>query len=99
MTDVIKMDYPKMEAMIKSFRRGSQDLENTSQEMRAVAKSLENGALIGEGGTAFVDAVNGKLLPAIQRLNEKFDELAKDLEKAMQDMKQADATSQQQFRD
>lgn len=99
MTDIIKMDYPKMEAMAQSFRRGSQDLQNTNQAMRNIAKTLEGGALIGDGGSAFVQAINGKLLPAIQKLNEKFDELAQDVEKAMQDMKEADSYSNQQFRD
>lgn len=99
MADIIKMDYPKMEAMANSFRQGSQQLQQTAQQMRAVAKNLEDGALIGQGGSAFVEAINTKLLPAIQRMNAKFEELAKDIEKAMQDMKQADAYSQQQFRD
>ena len=99
MADVIKMDYPKMEAMVSAFHQGSQQLQQTSQQMGSVAKSLEDGALIGKGGMAFVAAINTKLLPAIQRLQEKFDEMARDVEKAMADMKQADTFSQQQFRD
>jgi WXG100 family type VII secretion target len=97
MTDVIKMDYAKMEQMIQTIKQGSKQLHETMQQMRAVAKSVDDGALRGRGGDAFGAAINSKLLPSIQRLDAKFHELASDLEKAMQDMKSADAYSKQQF--
>ncbi len=49
--------------------------------------------MLGQGGAAFVEAVNGKLVPAINRLEQKFVELQNDVLKAMRDMQQADAKS------
>lgn len=99
MTDIIKMDYAKMESMVRTFRQGSQQLQETTQQMRTIAKTLENGALLGRGGDAFVNSINTKLVPSITRLNQKFEELAKDVQKAMDDMKRADEYSKQQFND
>jgi WXG100 family type VII secretion target len=97
MTDIIKMDYAKMEAMIQTIQQGSKQLQETMQQMRTIAKSVDDGALRGRGGDSFGDSINSKLVPSIQRLDAKFQELAKDLEKAMQDMKAADTYSKQQF--
>ncbi len=98
MTDIIKMDYPKMQAMSATFKQGVQQLETTTQQMRSIAKTLENGALLGKGGTAFADAINSKLCPTLERMRAKFDELSKDVEKAMADMKAADTRTVQEFR-
>ena len=43
MTDVIKMDYAKMEAMSQTFKQGMQQLDSTIQQMRSISKTLENG--------------------------------------------------------
>jgi WXG100 family type VII secretion target len=97
MSDIIKMDYGLMEEMSQTFLRGVEQLENTMQEMQSIANALEDGALLGRGGAAFTDSIRGKLCPAIARITDKFNELAGDVQKAMADMKSADATSQQQF--
>ena len=97
MTDVIKMDYAKMEAMSQTFKQGMQQLDATIQQMHNIAKTLENGALIGQGGTAFTEGINSKLCPSIERLKDKFEELANDVQKAMEDMKHADTQAKQQF--
>lgn len=94
---VIKLDYGKAEEMIKTFEQGSQQLKNTLQEMQNLAGVLEGGALLGDGGTAFCEAIRGKLCPAIQKLDAKFLELAKDVRGAVSDMRQADAASKGMF--
>ncbi len=97
MTDVIKMDYAKMEVMSQTFRQGMQQLDSTMQQMRSISKTLEGGALLGQGGTAFTEGINNKLCPAIERLKTKFEELANDVQKAMEDMKRADTEAKRQF--
>ncbi len=93
----IKLVYATAEDMINSFQRGSEQLEKTFQEMQGVASTLEGGALLGQGGTAFTDAVRSKLCPAIGRLNDKFKELAGDVQKAIEYMQEADKTSASKF--
>jgi WXG100 family type VII secretion target len=93
MVDKIKMEYARMEEMAKTFQKGSEQLKETCSAMQGIAGTLQDGALLGQGGAAFVDAVNGKLVPAINRLEQKFVELQNDVLKAMRDMQQADAKS------
>lgn len=97
MTDEIKLVYQTAEDMIRIFEQGVEQLENTMQEMQGIANTLEEGALLGRGGEAFTDAIRSKLCPAISRLNDKFQELAGDVQKAIDYMQQADRTSAGKF--
>jgi WXG100 family type VII secretion target len=96
-TDKIKLNYDQAEAMAKTFQQGSQELQRTMQEMQNVAQSLEEGALLGRGGEAFVDAIRSKLCPSIGRLSDKFNELEGDVHAAIAAMQQADSESKKQF--
>ena len=97
MTDEIKLVYATAEDMIHTFQQGVEQLQNTNQQMQAVAGMMEEGALLGRGGEAFTDAIRSKLCPAIMRLDEKFQELAGDVQKAIDYMQQADKTSAGKF--
>lgn len=97
MADEIKLVYATAEDMIHTFEKGVEQLEKTMQEMQALAGQLEGGALLGQGGQAFTEAIRGKLCPAIGRLDDKFKELAGDVHKAIEYMQQADRTSKGKF--
>lgn len=97
MSEIIKMDYGLMEDMSRTFAHSVEQLQDTSQEMQKIANELEDGALLGRGGQAFTEAIRGKLCPAIARLTEKFEELAVDVQKAMDDMQSADSTSERMY--
>ncbi len=92
-TDVIKLDYAKAEQMIRTFQQGKEQLQRSIQEMQGLATTIEEGALLGQGGDAFVDAIRTKLIPATTKLSNKFDELAKDVGMAVKYMQEADRTS------
>ncbi|NJN66786.1 MAG: WXG100 family type VII secretion target [Chloroflexaceae bacterium] len=95
--DEIKLDYGLAEEMAQTFRAGVEQLEGTMQEMQSIANTLDDGALRGQGGSAFVDAVRSKLCPSLSRLTEKFDELEKDVLAAIEYMREADAASKGMF--
>jgi len=97
MTDEIKLVYETAEDMIRGFDQGVEQLENTLQEMQSIANTLEDGALLGQGGQAFSEAIRGKLSPAIGRLTDKFKELSGDVQQAIQFMQEADQTSAGKF--
>jgi WXG100 family type VII secretion target len=97
MSDIIKMDYGLMEDMSQTFKQGVEQLQDTNQVMQNIANELEDGALLGRGGVAFTEAIRGKLCPAIARLTEKFEELAGDIQKAMDDMQSADNTTERMY--
>lgn len=91
--DEIKLNYELAEAMAKEFQAGATQLEETLKEMTTIAGSLEDGALLGRGGTAFVESIRGKLLPSLNRLTEKFRELEGDVNTAIAAMRRADEQS------
>lgn len=90
----IRMDYGLMEDMSRTFLQGVEQLQDTMQAMQTIANEMEDGALLGRGGVAFTEAIRGKLCPAIAKLSEKFKELSDDVLKAMQDMQEADTTTE-----
>jgi WXG100 family type VII secretion target len=96
-TDKIKLNYDQADQMAKTFKQGAQELQRTMQEMQNIAQTLEEGALLGRGGQAFVEAIRSKLCPSIGRLNDKFNELEGDVQAAIAAMRQADAESKKQF--
>lgn len=95
--DEIKLDYGKAEDMAKTFHAGMEQLQDTMQEMQNIANTLEDGALLGNGGTAFVEAIRSKLCPSLARLTEKFEELEGDVQAAIEYMREADEESRRQF--
>lgn len=97
MSDEIRVVYPDMEEMSRTFQQGSEQLRETMQEMQAIATVLEDGALLGLGGQAFVEAIRGRLCPAIDRLADKFRELDIDVRAAMRYAMQADIESKTKF--
>ena len=97
MSNEIKMDYGLMEDMNRTFSQGVEQLQDTMQAMQNIANQMEDGALLGRGGAAFTEALRDKLTPAISRLIEKFEELAEDINKATEDMRSADESSQRMF--
>lgn len=97
MTEEIKLVYQTAEDMIQTFAKGKEQLQKTMHEMQAVAGHLEDGALLGQGGEAFKDAIRGKLCPAINKLSDKFEELMGDVHKAIEYMQEADRTSKSKF--
>jgi WXG100 family type VII secretion target len=97
MTDKIKLDYGLAAEMIQTFQQGAEQLQDTAQEMQMIADTIESGALLGRGGQAFTEAIRGKLTPAIARLTDKYQELAKDVDAAVKLMREADANARSKF--
>jgi WXG100 family type VII secretion target len=97
MTDEIRVVYELMDEMSHTFQQGAEQLQDTMQEMQNIANMLEEGALVGQGGDAFVDALRSKLCPAIGRLTEKFKELDGDVRAAKQYAQEADKKSKGMF--
>jgi WXG100 family type VII secretion target len=95
--DEIKLDYGLAEEMVKIFQQGGEQLQDTMQEMQKIANMLEEGALLGRGGTAFVDALRDKMTPSLSKLIEKFGEMADDVNAAIDAMREADQQSKGMF--
>jgi uncharacterized protein YukE len=93
MADELKMDYAMMDSMRQSFLNGADMLEDVRKAILQISEAAEEGALVGDGGDAFVEALNYNLASSVSDLFLKFRELADDIEGAVEDMRSADESS------
>jgi uncharacterized protein YukE len=89
MADVMKMSYPDMEAMIKTFLAGKETLQDTASELQSIASAYEEAAK-GHYSDEMVDGLRSDFAPALNKLIEKFQDMADSCQSAMDSMKQAD---------
>jgi WXG100 family type VII secretion target len=92
-----KMNYEMMEQMSRVFRQCVERMQDTVSEMLTIADSMEDGVLVGEAGTAFCDGLRGRLVPSINRLGEKFDELSRDIDGAVRKTRDGDSDAASRF--
>lgn len=93
MADEIKLVYELADEMSATFNAGAEQLQDTMQEMQSVASTLEDGALLGRAGQAYVEAIRSRLCPSIGKLTAKFQELNGDVQAAKKAMQDADKES------
>ena len=79
----VKMNYQSMENMEKAFHAAQQQVQDSIQEMEKVAKSLEDGALLGMAGDAFKDAIRSKLEKRMKVIADDMGALEKDINGAL----------------
>jgi WXG100 family type VII secretion target len=89
MAEKIRVNYPALEDMAKQCNQGAQRLRQTSSLANNIAQQLQNGAMMGEFGDIFVQAL-GVFQSKVNKLSDKFAEEASDIQQAMNDMRQAD---------
>ncbi|OJX45867.1 MAG: hypothetical protein BGO78_11225 [Chloroflexi bacterium 44-23] len=97
MSEVIKLNYPAMQEMAQQCKAASQRLQETARLAQQIANEMQNGALIGDAGDAFAHALTGALLPAVQKLSQKFEEVTKDIQGAISDMQAQDKGAASKF--
>lgn len=90
MTDKIRLNYPQMEEMAQHLKMVQQRLMQTTQLARKSAQEMQGGAMVGDAGEAFANALNTAFVPAVTKLSQKFGEVSDDIKKAIQDMQSAD---------
>lgn len=97
MSEVIKMNYPAMQEMAQHCKATSQRLMETVRLANQLAQQMQNGALVGDAGEAFGGALTTAFIPSVNRLSQKFEELAKDIEGAIADMRSSDSGARSLF--
>jgi WXG100 family type VII secretion target len=89
MADKIRVNYPALEEMAKHCDQSAQRLQQTAALAGKLSAQMQNGALQGEFGDTFVQAL-GVLQQKVNKLAAKFTEEAGDIRGAMSDMRSAD---------
>jgi uncharacterized protein YukE len=94
----VRMNYGSMETMEKAFKQAHSQLETSMREMEKVAKTFEDGALLGGAGDAFREAIRAKLLKRMKTIDEKMVELAQDIKGAVEATRDGVKTAQSRFK-
>ncbi len=89
MADKIRVNYPALEDMAKQCDQAAQRIRQTVSMANQIAQQMQNGALQGEFGDIFVQAL-GVFQTKVNKLADKFAEEAGDIRGAMSDMQAAD---------
>lgn len=89
MADKIRVNYPALEDMAKQCDQASQRIHQTASMANQIAQQMQNGALQGEFGDIFVQAL-GVFQTKVNKLADKLSEEAGDIRGAMSDMQAAD---------
>jgi WXG100 family type VII secretion target len=79
----VKMNYDSMDRMAKAFHNAHQQIGASMREMENIAKSMEGGALVGDAGKAFTDAIRTQLSKRMKVIDDKMQEMEKDVKAAI----------------
>jgi WXG100 family type VII secretion target len=94
----VRMNYSSMENMEKAFHQAHQQVSDSISEMEKLAKTLEDGALLGTAGDAFKDAIRSKLIKRMKTIQDKMQELEQDVRGAVQATRDGVSTAQSRFK-
>lgn len=94
----VQMDYEVMEKMRDVFKNGSDQLGETLNVMNNLAQMMEQGALLGDGGELFAQALRSRLAKKLQNLQRKFAELSQDVNGAVRDLRDGDKEAASRFK-
>ncbi len=96
MADRIRVNYPALEDMAKHCEMVAQRLAQTAATSKKIAGQMQNGALMGEPGEAYVQAL-GLFFQRVTKLSDKYHEVANDIKQAIADMRAADQKAGSKF--
>lgn len=94
----VQMDYEVMEKMRDVFKNGSDQIGETLNVMNNLAQMMEQGALLGDGGDLFAQALRSRLAKKLQNLQRKFAELSQDVNGAVRDLRDGDKEAASRFK-
>lgn len=92
-----RMVHSQMTAMADAFKQAAQTLKQTQDTSKKISKMLADGALLGDGGKEFENAINTKLLKALTTLESKMTQLQSDIKKAQDANREAEGTARGRF--
>ncbi len=97
MADEVKADYEQLEQVATRFANQSHEIQQMLQQVRNQMHKLQSD-WIGRGSHAFFSEMEGKVLPAVQRLQHALEEGNRVTKDIVQTMQQADEEASSPFR-
>ncbi|HSB90803.1 MAG TPA: WXG100 family type VII secretion target [Anaerolineales bacterium] len=97
MSEKVRMNYDTMREMTKQFQAARQQLEETLKAVTKLGNDMDGGALQGQAGKTFHNAINGPLTKALKKLAAKMGELAGDVDGARARLQDGVKTAKTRF--
>lgn len=98
MTDLILVDYERLEKLAAVFGQQSENIAQMLQQVQGSVNPLQAGGWMGKGSDAFFGEMEGVVLPAVQRLIEALGEANLVTNQIVEVMQQADEEASSSFR-
>ena len=98
MTDLILVDYERLEKLAAVFGQQSENIAQMLQQVQGSVNPLQAGGWMGKGSDAFFGEMEGVVLPAVQRLIEALGEANLVTRQIIEVMQQADEEASASFR-
>lgn len=94
----VRVEYQALADMAKSIDNAAKHLDgSTIPTVRKVLATMQNGGLEGKAAEQLTQGFSSTFIPAITRLRDKMEEVAKDINDAASIMQQDDAKAAQGF--
>jgi hypothetical protein len=93
----VRMDYDAIEVLIRQAQNMEITLENMVKACEQAASKVEDGGLVNRQGRMWVDQLRSKIVPYLQRQQEMYEELARDLTGAVSDLRDGDSEARSRF--
>lgn len=87
------MVHPSMDEMANAFKAAAQTLDGTLQALQKQAQSMQGGSLLGTGGQAFVELLNGVAKKKVTDMKEAMTKFEGEIKKAQQRNRQAESSA------
>ena len=97
MPEKVRMNYATMKEMTKAFQTAKKELEETLKAVQKQGSDMEAGALQGQAGQTFRNAINGPMTKALKKLAAKMGELASDVDGARARLEDGVKTAKTRF--
>lgn len=89
----MRMNEAQVNQMIDLLRNTAKKLRDLQGETQSIARTIDDGALLGLAGQSFSRALTGPLNGSVERLAQKLEERANYVEKERDELKRAMAES------
>lgn len=97
MAEEIRADYQQMEQVAKKFAQQSHSIQQMLTKVKSSMSKLQTGWQ-GKGSSAFFAEMNGKVIPASQRLQQALNEASRAAKDISNTIKQAEDDAGSPFR-
>lgn len=90
MADIVRANYQQLDQIANKFKNEAEQTRAMLQKVKGAMEPLQSGGWIGKGSDAFFNEMNGKIIPAVNRLAQALQEAASKTKEIGNTMRQAE---------